>query len=49
MTDKKLHSDQMRTMYRNNFNQPKPFHKVKLVMTDGRLKRRERVYDVADK
>lgn len=38
-----------RTSYRNGFNQPKPFHKVELKVTDGRFKRKEKVFDVADK
>ena len=48
-TEKNLHTDQLRTSYRNNFNQEKPFHKPKIMMTDGRLKRRQQVFDVADK
>lgn len=28
--DKNLHTDMVRTEYRNRFNQPKPFHKVSL-------------------
>ena len=48
-TEKNQHTDQIRTSYRNNFNQPKPFHKPALKMTDGRLKRKEQVFDVADK
>ena len=48
-TEKNLHSDMYRTSYRNNFNQPKPFQKPKLQMTDGRLKRKEQVFDVTDK
>lgn len=48
-TEKNQHTDQYRTLYRNNFNQPKPFHKPSCKMTDGRLKRKEQVYDVVDK
>ena len=40
-TEKNQHTDQMRTQYRNNFNQPKPFHKPELRKTDGRLRRKE--------
>ena len=48
-TEKNLHSDMYRTAYRNNFNQPKPFHKPELKVTNGRLIRKEQVFDVADK
>ena len=48
-TEPNQHTDQMRTSYRNNFNKPKPFHKPALKMTDGRLKRKEQVFDVDDK
>ena len=48
-TEKNQHTDQMRTSYRNNFNQPKPFHKPELKITDGRFKRKEQVFDVTDK
>ena len=43
--EKNLHSDMMRTEYRNRFNQAKPFHKHEVRANDGRLKRREHVYD----
>ena len=48
INEKNLHSDQMRTSYRNNFNQDKPFHKAELRITDGRLKRKEIFYDGGD-
>ena len=48
-TEKNLHTDMYRTSYRNGFNQPKPFHKPELKVTDGRLRRKEQVFDVADK
>jgi len=48
-TEKNLHTDMYRTSYRNGFNQPKPFHKPELKVTDGRLKRKEQVFDVTDK
>jgi len=48
-TEKNQHTDQYRTSYRNGFNQPKPFHKPALKITDGRLKRKEQVFDVTDK
>ena len=48
-TEKNLHTDQYRTSYRNGFNQPKPFHKPELKITDGRLKRKQQIFDVTDK
>lgn len=45
VTEKNLHSDMVRTSYRNQFNQVKPFHKVNLRANPGRLKKRELVYD----
>lgn len=48
-TEKNLHTDQYRTSYRNGFNQPKPFHKMELKVTDGRLKRKQQIFDVSDK
>ena len=45
-TEKNLHTDQMRTSYRNALCQPKPFHKPELKMTDGRLKRKQQIFDV---
>ena len=48
-TEKNLHTDQMRTSYRNGFNQPKPFHKPALKMTYGQIRKREQVFDTSDK
>ena len=48
-TEKNLWTDQLRTSYRNNFNVDKPFHKPELKVTDGRLKRKEQVFDIFDK
>lgn len=48
-TEKNLHTDMYRTSYRNGFNQPKPFHKPELKVTDGRLRRKEQVFDTSDK
>lgn len=48
-TEKNLHSDMVRTMYRNNFNQEKGFHKTALLGNDGRLKKRSNVFDASDK
>ena len=39
-TEKNLHTDQYRTTYRNTLDQPKPFHKPELKVTDGRLIRK---------
>jgi hypothetical protein len=39
----------VRTLYRQGFNQPKPFHKPDLRNNTGRLKLRQKVYDVSDK
>jgi len=43
------HTDQMRTSYRQGFATPKPFHKVELRGNDGRINRKQAVYDVQDK
>ena len=48
VNEKNLHSDQMRTSYRNNFNVQKPFHKDVAKITDGRLKRKELFFDGGD-
>jgi hypothetical protein len=48
-TEKNTHTDQVRTLYREKFDQPKPFHKSTLRNNDGRLKLLQQVYDVADK
>ena len=48
-TEKNLHSDMMRTSYRNGFNVAKPFHKPELKVTAGRLQRKQQVFDVVDK
>jgi len=48
-TEKNLHTDMYRTSYRNGFNKPKPFHKPELKMTDGRLKRKEQIFDTDDR
>ena len=47
-TEKNCHTDTMRTSYRNNFNQPKPFHKADIRNSDGRMKARSLVYDFND-
>ena len=43
--EKNMHGDMFRTLYRNQFNQPKPFHKAEVRVSPGRVKRREAVYD----
>lgn len=48
-TEKNQHTDQVRTLYRLGFNQPKPFHKPALRNNDGRLRQRAQVYDTSDK
>jgi hypothetical protein len=45
VTEKNLHSDMIRTAYRNQFNTDKPFHKTESKFNIGKLKRRELVYD----
>ena len=48
MNEKNVHTDMMRTSYRNNFNVAKPFHKDAARITDGRLKRKELFFDGGD-
>lgn len=48
-TESNTHTDMVRTLYRQGFNQPKPFHKPELRNNTGRLKLRQKVYDVSDK
>jgi hypothetical protein len=48
-TEKNTHTDQVRTLYRMKFDQPKPFHKPALINNDGRLHNPEQVWDKADK
>jgi hypothetical protein len=47
-TEKNQHTDQIRTTYRNNFNQPKPFHLAKIKETTGRLRKKQLIYDWSD-
>lgn len=47
-TEKNLHTDQVRTTYRNVFNKPKPFHLNKLKDNEARFKRIRNIYDIAD-
>ena len=48
VTEKNLHTDIVRTAYRNQFNQDKPFHKTETRFNIGKLRRRELVYDAKD-
>lgn len=48
-TEKNTHTDQVRTLYRLKFDQPKPFHKPELRNNDGRLKVPQQVWDTSDK
>lgn len=48
VTEKNMHTDIVRTAYRNQFNQDKPFHKNEARLTFGKLKRKELVYDHHD-
>lgn len=43
--EKNMHGDMFRTLYRNQFNQPKPFHKNAVRVSPGRMKKKEAVYD----
>lgn len=47
-TEANVHTDIIRTEYRNRFNQPKPFHKPALVNSSGRMPKKYAVYDVQD-
>ena len=45
-TNANVHTDIIRTEYRNRFNQPKPFHKSLLLNSNGRMKKKEQIYDI---
>ena len=45
-TEKNVHTDIIRTEYRNRYNQPKPFHKSLLLNSHGRMKKKEQIYDI---
>jgi len=47
-TEENLHTDQMRTQYRKQFNQPKPFHNRAIKHSTGRLPRLLATYEPAD-
>ena len=46
--DRVLHTDQIRTSYRNEFCKAKPFHKVELKVSSGRIPRKQVVFDKKD-
>jgi hypothetical protein len=48
-TEANQHTDQIRTTYRNGFNQPKPFHKTELRNNHGRFNAKQAVFDIQDK
>lgn len=47
-TEQNMHTDQMRTQYRKQFNQPKPFHNRTIKHSTGRLPRLLSTYEPAD-
>ena len=47
--EKCLHSDLQRTEYRMRYNNQKPFHKLLTPITNGKLKKTVRVYDLEKK
>lgn len=47
-TEKNAHTDQQRTQYRKQFNQPKPFHKRDIRETTGRLTKKLLTYEPRD-
>ena len=44
--EKNLHTDIIRTEYRNRFNQKKPFHKACLMSNLGKMQKKSLVYDM---
>lgn len=47
--EKNMHSDMVRTEYRNRFNKPKPFHKLDMRYSMYMVPKKELVYDKEDK
>merc|ERR1711957_287045 len=45
VTEKNMHSDMVRSTYRESNRIPKTFHKATLIGNTGRLPRKEKVYD----
>ncbi len=46
--EKNMHSDMVRTEYRNRFNKPKPFHKLQLRYSMYMVPKKTLVYDKED-
>lgn len=47
-TEKNVHTDQTRTQYRKQFNQPKPFQKREVRETSGRMPKKHLTYEPRD-
>lgn len=47
-TEKNTHTDQTRTQYRKQFNQPKPFHKRTVIQSPGKVKHKNLTYEPRD-
>jgi hypothetical protein len=47
-TEKNVHTDQDRTQYRKQFNQPKPFHNRTTKLSTGRMPKLQATYEPAD-
>ncbi len=47
-TEKNFHTDQNRTQYRKQFNQPKPFHKRDVKPSPGKVPKKAITYEPAD-
>ena len=47
-TEKNVHTDQNRTQYRKQFNQPKPFHKRDVKESPGKVGKKMITYEPAD-
>ena len=46
--EKNVHTDQTRTQYRKQFNQPKPFQKREVRESPGRVPKKQLTYEPAD-
>jgi len=47
-TEKNVHTDQQRTQYRKQFNQPKPFHNRCVKHSTGRMTKLQSTYEPVD-
>ena len=47
-TEKNFHTDQNRTQYRKQFNQPKPFHKRDVKESPGKVPKKAITYEPTD-